>query len=92
MARAKNRTISAKVSPETVLLIDQAAVTRGVARQAIVEEGAIRFANQLVAEASARTAEARKLMRRAKARLGGLARQEKARRKGLAKSSRRRHT
>lgn len=73
MARAKNRTISAKVAPETVLLIDQAAVTRGVARQQIVEEGAIRWANMVVAEAAARTAEGRKLMRRAKARLGGLA-------------------
>lgn len=79
MAKAKKSTISAKVSLETVLLIDQAAVTRGVARQQIVEAGAIREANMIVAEAAARTAEGRKLMRRAKARLGGLAKARRAR-------------
>lgn len=77
MARAKKQTISARVAPETVLLIDQAAITRGVARQVIVEQGAIRLANMIVAEAAARTAEGRKLMRRAKARLGGLAKARK---------------
>lgn len=79
MARAKKQTISARVAPEIVLLVDQAAVTRGCARQEIVALGAVQFANMVVAEAAARTSEGRKAMRRAKARLGGLAKARKGR-------------
>lgn len=73
MARAQKPTISARVPPEILVLVDQAAEIRGCPRQRIVAEGTVQYANLIVAEASARTATARKNMRRAKARLGGLA-------------------
>jgi uncharacterized protein (DUF1778 family) len=65
--------ISAKVRPDVLVLIDHAADIKGWARQRVVEEGSIQYATLIVAEASARTALARKHMRSAKARLGGLA-------------------
>lgn len=76
--KPKNPTISAKVPPEIVALVDHAAGIKGWPRQRVVEEGAIQYAQLIIAEQGERAAKARKAMRSAKARLGGLAKARKA--------------
>ncbi len=69
--------ISARIRPESLQVVDHAADMKGWPRARIVEEGAIQYAQLIIAQEGARQAAARKAMRRAKARLGGLARHGK---------------
>lgn len=73
----RNPTISARVAPTVLALIDHAADMKGWPRQRVVEEGAVQYAQLIIAEQGERQARARKAMRSAKARLGGIARHRK---------------
>lgn len=71
--------ISARVDLHIFGLIDQAAITRGWPRSRVVEEGAISFAREIMAQAAGAQAALRRIARKAKARRAGLARAAKAR-------------
>ena len=76
--RKKTAYLTAKVYPETRDLVQNAADIKGWPRQRVVEEGAVQYAQLIVVEFATHGAVVRKAMRKAKARLGGLARHRKA--------------
>lgn len=71
-------TISAKVSLEQLGVIESAAAIKGWSRSTVIAHGALQYANLIIAEHGTKGAAARKAMRQAKARLGGLAKAQKA--------------
>lgn len=71
--------IGAKVTREVFALVDQAAIIKGWPRSRIVEEGAVKRAQEVLEEQSRAYAQARKAARQVKAQSGGRARARLAR-------------
>ena len=85
MTRAKTARldahVGAKVTREVFALVDQAAIIKGWPRSRIVEEGAVKRAQEVLEEQSRAYAQARKAARQVRAQAGGLAKARRARHK-----------
>lgn len=71
--------IGAKVSRDTFLIVDNAALIRGCPRSLIVERGALEYAQRVMEQATGTVAAFRRIVRKQHAQKGGLARAAKKR-------------